>query len=47
MSMPISMVVEQGASGSNLAQAVAQVVDYYFSAEDTMESVGSENTLLR
>ena len=43
----ISMVVEQGASGSNLAQAVAQVVDYYFSAEDTMESVGSENTLLR
>ena len=43
----ISMVVEQGASGSNLAQAVAEIVDYYFSAEDTMESVGTENTLLR
>ena len=43
----ISMVVEQGASGSNLARAVAEVVDYYFSAEDTMESVGTENTLLR
>ena len=43
----ISMVVEQGASGSNLARAVAEIVDYYFSAEDTMESVGTENTLLR
>ena len=43
----ISMVVEQGASGSNLAQAVAEVVDYYFSAEGTMESVSTENTLLR
>ena len=43
----ISMVVEQGASGSNLAQAVAEVVDYYFSAEGTMESVSTENALLR
>ena len=42
----ISMVVERGASGSNLAQATAEIVDYYFSAENTMESVGTENTLL-
>ena len=43
----ISIVVERGASGSNLAQATAEIVDYYFSAENTMESVGGENTLLR
>ena len=43
----ISMVVERGASGSNLAQATAEIVDYYFSAENTTESVGTENTLLR
>ena len=43
----ISLVVEQGGWGSYLARAVAEVVDYYFSAEDTMESVGTENTLLR
>ncbi len=43
----ISMVVERGASGSKLAQATAEIVDYYFSAENTMESVGTENTLLR
>ena len=42
----ISMVVERGASGSNLAQATAEIVDYYFSSENTMESVGTENTLL-
>ncbi|WP_191397309.1 penicillin-binding transpeptidase domain-containing protein [Flavonifractor sp. An306] len=43
----ISMVVERGASGGNLAQATAEIVDYYFSAENTTESVGTENTLLR
>ena len=43
----ISMVVERGASGSKLAQATAEIVNYYFSAEHTMGSVGSENTLLR
>ena len=43
----IAMVVERGASGSKLAQATAEIVDYYFSAENTMESVGTENTLLR
>lgn len=43
----ISMVVERGASGSKLAQATAEIVKYYFSAEHTMEVVGTENTLLR
>ena len=43
----ISMVVERGASGSKLAQATAEIVNYYFSAEHTMETVGTENTLLR
>ena len=41
------MVVERGASGSKLAQATAEIVKYYFSAEHTMEVVGTENTLLR
>ena len=43
----ISIVVERGASGSKLAQATAEIVKYYFSAENTTESVGTENTLLR
>ena len=43
----ICMVVERGASGSKLAQATAEIVNYYFSAEHTMETVGTENTLLR
>lgn len=43
----ISIVVEGGASGSNLAQAAGEIVNYYFSAENTMESVNAENTLLR
>ena len=43
----ISIVVEGGASGGNLAQAAGEIVNYYFSAEHTVESVGAENTLLR
>ena len=43
----ISIVVEGGASGGNLAQAVGEIVNYYFSAEHTVESVDAENTLLR
>lgn len=43
----ISIVVEGGASGGNLAQAAGQIVNYYFSAEHTVESVDAENTLLR
>ena len=42
----ISIVVEGGASGSNLAQAVAEIVNYYFSSEESMQSVTAENTLL-
>ena len=36
-----------GASGGNLAQAAGEIVNYYFSAEHTVESVDAENTLLR
>ena len=43
----ISIVVEGGASGGNLAQAAGEIVNYYFSAEHTVESVDTENTLLR
>ena len=43
----VPIVVEGGASGGNLAQAAGEIVNYYFSAEHTVESVDAENTLLR
>ena len=43
----ISMVVEGGASGANLASATGEIVNYYFGSEHTMESIGTENTLIR
>ena len=43
----ISMVVEGGASGGNLASAAGEIVNYYFGSEHTMETVGTENTLIR
>ena len=43
----ISMVVEGGASGGNLASAAGEIVNYYFGSEHTMESIGTENTLIR
>ena len=43
----ISMVVEGGASGANLASAAGEIVSYYFGSEPTMESIGTENTLIR
>ena len=43
----ISMVVEGGASGANLASAAGEIVNYYFGSEHTMESIGTENTLIR
>ena len=42
----ISMVVEGGASGSNLAQAVGEIVSYYFSAEEGLGAPETENALL-
>ena len=42
----ISMVVEGGASGGNLAKAAGEIVNYYFGTENTTESVGTENTLI-
>ena len=41
------MVVEGGASGGNLASAAGEIVNYYFGSEHTMETVGTENTLIR
>ena len=43
----VSMVVEGGASGANLASAAGEIVNYYFGSEHTMESIGTENTLIR
>ena len=43
----ISIVVEGGASGANLASAAGEIVNYYFGSEHTMESIGTENTLIR
>ena len=43
----ISIVVEGGASGANLASATGEIVNYYFGSEHTMESIGTENTLIR
>ena len=42
----ISMVVEGGASGGNLAQAVGEIVSYYFSAEEGLGAPETENALL-
>ena len=43
----ISMVVEGGASGGNLASAAGEIVNKYFGSEHTMESIWTENTLIR
>ena len=43
----ISIVVEQGGSGSGLGQIAADILSYYFSAKETREEVLTENTLVR
>lgn len=43
----ISVVVEQGGSGSSVAKIVAEILNYYFSAKGTMEAAAGENTLTR
>lgn len=43
----MAIVVEKGGSGTELAAIAADVLAYYFNAEDTIESVSTENTLLR
>ena len=43
----IAVVAEKGGTGTELAAVAADILDYYFSAEDTIEAVSGENALLR
>ena len=43
----IALVAERGGSGKELAGIAADVMEYYFHAERTLEAVSGENTLLR
>lgn len=43
----ISIVVEHGGSGTLVSAIAADVIDYYFSARDTMDAPPAENTLVR
>ena len=43
----IALVVERGGSGSQLAAIAADVMEYYFHSEETLEAVSGENALLR
>ena len=43
----IAIVVEAGGSGSELGAIAADVLTAYFSADDALEAVAGENTLLR
>ena len=43
----IAIVVEKGGSGTVLASVAADVLSYYFNAEDTAEPMSAEDDLLR
>lgn len=43
----IAMVVEHGGSGSELGAMAADILSYYFSAQETREELLTENTLVR
>ena len=43
----MAIVVEQGGSGTSVAAIAADILEYYFSAKDTMDHVPAENTLIR
>ena len=43
----ISLVVEKGGSGSTLASIAADILRYYFSAEESREETLTENTIIR
>lgn len=43
----ISIVVEQGGSGTDLAAIAADIMSYYFNAEQALSASQGENTLLR
>jgi len=40
-------VVEKGGSGSELGKIAAEILKYYFSAEETRDEILTENTLIR
>ena len=43
----VALVVERGGSGSELGKIAADILKYYFSAEETREEILTENTLIR
>ena len=43
----VAMAVEHGGSGGELAHMAAEVLSYYFTAQETREEIPEENTLIR
>ena len=43
----IALVVEHGGTGSGLAGMAADIMEYYFSSQETREEIAVENTLIR
>ena len=43
----IALVAEKGGSGGGLAAIAADVFSYYFSAQENLEAVSTENALIR
>ena len=43
----MAIVVEHGGSGSELGAMAADILSYYFSANQTQDEVPTENTLTR
>ena len=43
----IAISVEHGGSGSDVGSIAAEIINYYFSAEETREEILTENTLIR
>ena len=43
----LAIIVEKGGSGSELGAVAADILTYYFTAEEAMEAVVTEHTLLR
>ena len=43
----LCLVVEKGSSGASLAALAAEILQFYFTSEDTLSAVSGENTLLR
>jgi len=43
----MAIVVERGGSGSELGAIAADILSYYFSAQESRDEVAAENTLIR